>query len=304
MIGLTLLVLASDRVVSSAVYVSEAFGISRVLIGAVVVGVGTSIPELMVSGIASLDGRLDVAMANVVGSNTSNVTLVLGVAAILSPLHSQLRILNREGLLMLAAVMGLAAVLLDGQISVEEALVLVFGLLVALYFLVHWSLTDHAALELVADAPVRPHERPAMGRVIIVGTLAIAATVFGANLLLDGAISIGERLGFTATFLGLLLGVGTSLPELATAIAGVRRGEAELVFGNVLGSNLFNSLAVAGVAGLVGAGTLDERSLIALGFMIVTAVMAGLFSRTGQRIARTEGLVLLAGFVAYTVVAY
>lgn len=297
-IGLVILIVASDRVVVSAVRISIRFGVSAVLIGALIVGLGTSIPELLVSSIAAADGRLDVAAANVVGSNAANVTLVLGAAAVLSPIVTTRQILTKETPLMLVAVAVLAVVLADGQVSTEEGIGLLVGLAIALGLLVVWSRRD---------PPVPDEEdsvRSPVALEFLYGVLGIAATVAGAKLLLDGALDIGLRLNWSATFLGLLLGVGTSLPELATALAAARRKESELVVGNVIGSNIFNSLAVAGAAAVVGPGLLDDFDVLATWGMLAAVILAAIAMATGRRISRIEGVLLLAlfsGFVFATI---
>ena len=305
-VGLGLLMLASDRLVVSAVRVSQSLGISPVLIGALVVGLGTSLPELLVSAIASLEGRLDVAMANVVGSNVANVTLVLGLAAVMAPVAAKTLTIRREGLVMLLSVGALAVVLADGEVTRWEGAFLVLGLAGALALLVRWSLLDvnadagvQADVEQIVEGSARR-----LSTEIGIGVLALAATIFAANLLLNGMLSIGERIGLTDAFLGILLGVGTSLPELATALAAIRRRESDLVVGNVLGSNIFNSLAVAGLAGVVGPGVLDTLDGPAVIVMVLAAVAAGVMSRTGLRVVRSEGIVLVAGFVIFTLLSY
>lgn len=290
-IGLVVLVVASDRVVVSAVRISLRLGVSTVLIGALIVGLGTSIPELLVSGIAATSGRLDVAAANVVGSNAANVTLVLGAAAAMAPIGASRLIMRRETPLMLIAVFVLAAVIADRQIGRPEAFALLAGLVVALALLVVWSRGNPPEVggedESVAANPLLE---------LVYGLLGIAATVAGAKLLLDGAVDIGARLGWPATFLGLLLGVGTSLPELATALAAARRKESDLVLGNVIGSNIFNSLAVAGAAGLVGPGLLDDFDPLAVWGMLIAVTFAAATMLTGRKISRLEGVILLAVF--------
>jgi len=292
------LVVASDRVVVSAVRISSRFGVSAVLIGALIVGLGTSIPELLVSSIAAVDGRLDVAAANVVGSNAANVTLVLGAAAVLSPIVATGQLLRKETPLMVFAVVALAIVLADRSISREEAIGLLVGLVVALGLLIVWSRRDPPDVE-DEEAVASP-----VALEFLYGVLGITATVVGAKILLDGALDIGVRLDWSATFLGLLLGVGTSLPELATALAAARRKESELVLGNVIGSNIFNSLAVAGTAGVVGPGLLADFDGIAVWGMIGAVVLATAAMMTGRRISRLEGgllLALFAGFVVATI---
>jgi cation:H+ antiporter len=304
--GLAVLVLAADRVVVAAVRVSQAIGLSAVLIGALVVGLGTSIPELLVSTLAAVDGRLDVAMANVVGSNVTNVTLVLGSAALMAPLAARSVTIRREGLLMLVAIAVLAAVLLDGTVEAYEGGALAFGLLVALYLLIRWSLGD-AAAEVAVEAELEEMIAGTQGsalRELAVGFVAIGLTVFAANMLLQGSLAIGRRMDVGDGFLGIMLGVGTSLPELATSIAAVRRREPDLVIGNVLGSNIFNSLAVAGVAGLVGAGALSDLTTTAVWVMVAVCLAAGWFSHTGLRLVRVEGGVLVAAFLAFAIASY
>jgi cation:H+ antiporter len=305
-VGLVLLVIAADRLVVSAVRLSQTLGVSAILIGAVVVGLGTSVPELLVSSLAAADGEIDVAMANVVGSNIANVTLVLGSAAAVAWIAAPRGIIRREGVLMVVAVSALALALWDGELMRYEAGFLLFGMAIAIYLLLRWSLrpsegvgdVDSEVEEMLAGKARSPWAE------LLIGVLSLGLTLFGADLLLGGAVEIAEEVGLTDTFLGLLLGVGTSLPELATTIASVRRKESDLVIGNVVGSNLFNSLAVAGTAGLVGPGELLDLGRPALIYMIAVAVGAGLLTQSGQRLVRWNGAVLLLAFVAFGVLSY
>lgn len=312
-VGLVALIYAADRLVKSAVRISRAFGVSVILIGAVIVGFGTSVPEFVVSAIAALEGKLDLAVANVVSSNTANLTLVLGSAALLSPIVARRRIIKREGALMFAAVAILTAFLANGWLSAWEGFVLMGLLVVAILLMIRWSKEDPDAVtaqvddngDIDSDAPKDKYAwRREVGREILIGVAALVVTVIAADFLLDGVVGIGEYFGLTAVFLGLITGVGTSLPELAAGISAARHREPELVLGNILGSNVFNSLGVAGLAAVLGPGALSEITLAPLAIMVAAAGLAGIFSFTGQRIDRTEGGVLLAGFVAYAVYAF
>lgn len=298
-VGLILLIGAADRFVESAVRLSKTLGVSIVLIGAIIVGLGTSIPELLVSAIAASGGRLDLAMSNVTGSNVTNVTLVLGTAAIITPIMSRSHILKREGVLMLVAVTALAAVLWGGTVTRIEGMILVGGMVVALYLLVRWSTRDSQD-EVVADKD----ETSSITGEILIGLAALAVTVFAARILVDGAVDLGGRFGLADGFLGVMLGVGTSLPELATTIAAVRRHESDLVIGNVLGSNLFNSLAVAGTAAIIGPGVLVDLTHIPLLVMVGVSVLAGWFALKDERVVRIEGVVLLVIFVIFAAASY
>jgi cation:H+ antiporter len=311
--GLVALIYAADRLVTSAVRIARAFGVSVVLIGAVIVGFGTSVPEFVVSGIAAIEGELDLAVANIVSSNTSNLTLVLGSAALITPIVARRQIIKREGALMFAAVAVLTALLANGWLSAWEGFLLLGLLGVAIWLMIRWSSDDPEAVMAQISDTVEPDKtapkgrrqwRRDVGKEIVIGGVALLVTVIAADFLLDGVVGVGERFGLSAVLLGLITGVGTSLPELAAGIAAARHREPELVLGNILGSNIFNSLGVVGLAAVLGPGAIPEITVVPLAIMVGAASAAGAFSLTGQRIDRREGGILLAGFVAYAVYAF
>jgi len=296
-VGLVILIVAADRLVVSAVRVAKVFNIPIVVIGAVIVGFGTSIPEFVVSGIAAAEGQTGLAMSNIVASNTANVTLVPGVAAVIVGLATRRSAIKRSGLLMLAAVAALGIVLADGQVSIVEGVLLLLGLAGATGLLMFLSgekdpSSDDGLEEIGAD----------QSRVwieILFGVVALVATVLAGQQLLTGVISVGETMGLSVVFMGLITGVGTSLPELSAAIAGARRGAADLVVGNVIGSNIVNSLGVAGLAAILGPGRIGSVPLGLLGLMFVSVVLAGVFASTSERISRPEGAALVGVFGLY-----
>jgi cation:H+ antiporter len=295
--GLVILIVAADRLVLSAVRIAKVFNVSAVVIGAVIVGFGTSVPEFVVSAIAASNDNTGLAMSNVVASNTANVTLVLGAAALLTVLTTRQAVVKREGLLMLVSVGALAGVLADGQVSVVEGGFLILGMLGALVLLVVWTKNGNGDPsddlgDIVAD-PDRVWTE------VLYGFVALIATVVAGQQLLIGIVSVGDRMGLSVVFMGLITGVGTSLPELSAALAGARRGASDLVLGNVLGSNIFNSLGVAGLAAIIGPGVVDGVPAVLIGLMVLSAVFAGVFAYTSQRISRLEGLVLLGTFLVY-----
>jgi cation:H+ antiporter len=291
--GLVLLTIGADRFVVSAARLSRAFGVSPVLIGALVIGLGTSAPELLVSGLAAGRGQVDLAIGNVIGSNTANMTLVLGGAALMTPIVTRVRILRREGVTMFLALVLVAAMTWNLSVGRLEAAVLLGAMGVAFALLVLWSRGEPESVE---DAHGDDWSGSARFEVWV-GLVTLGLTLLGAELLVRGAASIAVDLGVSAAFVGLVVvSVGTSLPELATAIASARRGATDLIVGNVLGSNLFNSLAVAGLAGLVGPGPLDPAFRGALAVMLLVGVIAGFFVFTARRLDRWEGAVLVALF--------
>ncbi|MCL1600060.1 MAG: sodium:calcium antiporter [Actinomycetia bacterium] len=299
--GLVILIVAADRLVLSAVRVAKVFNVSVVVIGAVIVGFGTSVPEFVVSAIAASNGQTGLAMSNVVASNTANLTLVLGTAALFSVLVTQKQTVKREGLLMLAAVVSLVIVLADGRVTVVEGALLLIGLVVAIWLLISWTKSgDDDQASGIEDIVADPDR---VWREMLYGLVALVATVVAGQQLLVGVVSIGDSLGLSIVFMGFITGVGTSLPELSAALAGARRGAPDLVIGNVLGSNVFNSLGVAGVAAILGPGVVDGVPPILIGIMLLSAVFAGVFAYTSQRINRFEGVVLLGTFFLYMVLA-
>lgn len=300
--GLILLTLGADRFVVAAARLSRILGLSPILIGALVIGLGTSAPELLVSALAAGRDELDLALGNVVGSNTSNMTLVLGAAALVGPVVSQIKTIRREGVLMFLALLGLTAMLWDLQLTRFGGAMLLLGMAGAAVLLVVWARSDPRAA--LATESTTGEEEPSARRESIVGFAMLALTLLGADLLVRGASGLAEELGISEAFVGLVIvSIGTSLPELATAMAAARRGETDLIVGNVLGSNLFNTLMVVGIATLVGPGGVDASFRAALVFMVGAGVVAGIFVVTGRRLARWEGAVLLGVFVAFIAVA-
>jgi cation:H+ antiporter len=295
--GLVVLIVAADRLVLSAVRIAKILNISTVIIGAVIVGFGTSVPEFVVSSVASSQGKLDLALSNVVASNTANITLVLGTAAVIAAVSTTHDVIKREGLLMLAGVTVFAIVLIPGTVTRVEGSILLLGMFVAMWLLVRWgrkstSDTPGELEDIVADPSHLWLE-------VIYGAASLAATVVAGHQLLLGVEGIGSAIGLSVVFMGLITGVGTSLPELSAAIAASRRGQSDLVLGNVLGSNLFNSLGVAGLAIVVQPGTLNSLTPVMIILMVASAVFAGVFAATSQRITRPEGIVLVAMFLGY-----
>jgi cation:H+ antiporter len=293
--GLVLLTFAADRLVLAAARLSKRWGVSPILIGAVVVGLGTSLPEMLVSGLAAADpGGLDLAMGNIIGSNVANISLVLGLSVVLSPIRGQGRILRREGVLMLIGLVAMTALAWDGALTAGDGALLAVGLALALALLVVWSRLDGADIDLAEigrDEDIRP------GVEAIFGLGSLGLTLLGAQLLVTGATEVARGLGVSQALIGLtLVAVGTSLPELATALAAARRNENDLVLGNVLGSNLFNALGVGGVAGIVGDRAFPTNFNSSMLVMIGVAVLAGILATIGNRLDRWQGAVLLATY--------
>jgi len=301
--GLALLALAADRFVVSASRISAALGLSPILIGALVIGLGTSAPEMLVSALAAGRGEIDLALGNVVGSNTANMTLVLGSTALVMPLASRLRTIRREGALMLVSLVAFALVLWNLELDRLEAAGLAVGMAAAAALLIWWARSDARAGRTPRVAGEFEEWDGSVRRETLVAVGTLAATLAGADLLVRGASGLADDLGISSAFVGLVIvSVGTSLPELATALAAARRGQTDLVLGNVLGSNLFNTLAVAAIAGLISPGVVADTFRDALVLMVGAGLAAGVFAISGK-VERWEGAMLLVVFLAFVAVA-
>ncbi len=304
--GLVLLSVAADRFVDAAAHVSRLLGVPAIVVGAVVLGIGTSLPEATVTTLAALSGEGAMGLGNAVGSNVTNVTLVLGAAALLAPLETQRRLLRREGAIAWVACGLLAAALLDGSVAPAEGLGLFVAGVVAAVALARFA---RGAPEIgPSPAPVPPERTgapppPRLRLVARDATLAIvslAGVLAGAHLLVRGATATALLLGASQEAVGLtILAAGTSLPELAASVAAARRGHAELVLGNVLGSNLFNATFVAATAPLAGAVSVGASTRASALAMMAAATLAGVFAWSARRISRPEGALLLTAFATF-----
>ncbi len=298
-VGLGLLTVAADGFVAGAARLSAALNVPPVVIGAVIVGFGTSAPELVVSTIASTQGKEDIAVGNIIGSNAANLTLVLGIAGLLCTMTVGSSILRREAPLSVGAVV-LFAVLVQGGVQRWEGVVLFVSLVAALAFMFFGPSGNSEELVSEVDEYLDDDDGISLRRESVRTLLGLVGVVAGAQLTVVGASDIADRLGLAQGFVGLtLVALGTSLPELVTSIAAARKGEDELIIGNLLGSNLFNSLAVGSSVGLLGTGTLDDPALAGMGTVVMVAVAfaAWLFLFTGRRLQRIEAVLLVAAYL-------
>jgi cation:H+ antiporter len=303
--GLAALIWSADRFVLGAASLAQRLGMPSLLIGMLVIGFGTSAPEMIVSALASLQGNPGLALGNAYGSNIVNIALILGVTALISPILVNSSVVRRE-LPVLGAVTVLSVALLwDLELSRLDGIVL----LAAFAGLVAWSIRearmsrgDALAVETEADMDIHPLSRNAAIGWTVGGLLVL---IVSSRALVWGAVELARSFGVSDLVIGLtVVAIGTSLPELASSIAALRRKEHDIALGNVVGSNLFNTLAVVGISGVIMPFaapseilTRDLPVMSALTFALV--VMCYGFGRRG-RVNRIEGGVLLAAFALYT----
>jgi cation:H+ antiporter len=303
-VGLALLVWASDQLVVAAARLALVLKVTPVVIGVVVVGFGTSAPELVVSALAAVEGLFDLGVGNIIGSNIANMLLVLGVAALVAPVRVSGRLLRREVPLTFLAVVVFAWAI-RGTLRVGDAILLLVLLVVVLVLVVTLARRDGTADVAVmeelgaADLSTRRESLRAL--------VGLTFTIAGAQMVVIGGGSIAEVLGLGEGFIGLtIVAVGTSLPELATSIQAVRRGDSELLVGNVLGSNLFNATAVGAVVVWTGAGLGRTVAVDLAGFaalaMVATIAGVSLLLAVRRRLGRLAGALMLLAYAAIVTV--
>jgi cation:H+ antiporter len=309
--GLVLLVLGANALVRGASKLALSFGISPLVVGLTIVAFGTSAPEVAVSVGAVLDGRTDIAIGNVVGSNIFNVLFILGISALIAPLIVNIQLIRQEVPIMLGASLLLLALGLDGTLSFLDGAVLFVLLVGYTVFLVVQSRREtqaakdgYAAEVMPAEAGAWDDKLPMQLLLIVVG---LAALVFGSEYLVTAAVSFAKAMGVSDLVIGLtIVAAGTSMPEVATSITAAIKGERDIAVGNVVGSNTFNILGCLGLSGLVSGdmGLVMAPSLLAFDIWVMLAVALACLPvfMTGREIARWEGAVFLGYYGAY--VAY
>ncbi|MCU7797949.1 MAG: calcium/sodium antiporter [Candidatus Thiodiazotropha sp. (ex Semelilucina semeliformis)] len=303
LVGLAVLVWGADRFISGAAALANNLGVSPMMIGLTIVGLGTSAPEILVSSIASYNGNPGLAIGNALGSNIANIGLILGFTAMVTPLSVHSGVLKREYPLLLAITLISLALMWDGVLDQLDGAILLLLLVGILSWMVHSARTaqsDPIAGEFDAEIP---HDIPT-GKAILWLLLGLVALLASSRTLVWGATNIATALGISDVVIGLtIVAIGTSLPELAASIASAMKGEHDIAIGNVIGSNLYNLLAVLSLPGLIAPGpflpevlTRDQPTMIAL--TVALFLMGYGFGRQG-RINRFEGLLLLCAFIGY-----
>jgi cation:H+ antiporter len=303
--GLALLVWSADRFVEGAAATARHFGMPPLLIGMVIVGFGTSAPEMVVSALAAFQRNPGIALGNAYGSNITNIALILGITALISPIAVHSQVLRKE-LPILTVITALAAwQLWDGEISRIDAFVLL-GVFAGLMVWTIWqgmhkkadAFGSEMEKELAVDAmPIR--------RAIFWLVVGLVLLIVSSRILVWGAVEIAHGFGVSDLIIGLtIVAVGTSLPELASSVIAARKGEHDIALGNILGSNLFNTLAVVGIAGTIHPMAVGpevfSRDILAMAVLTVSLFVFGYGFRGPGRINRFEGGALLACYVGYS----
>lgn len=302
--GLVLLIWGADRFVHGAAAMARNLGVAPLMIGLTIVSFATSAPEVLVSIVAALRGEPDLAIGNAIGSNIANVGLVLGVVAIIRPIEMKSATLRREMPALLAVTLLTVALFLDSYLARVDGFVLLTGLVIVTIWLVRLGLRSSASDPLTADFDAEIPKDMTTRKAVIWLVIGLAALLFGAERLVDGSIAIARELGVSEIVIGItLVALATSLPELAVSAVSAIRGEYGLAIGNIIGSNIFNMLAVVGVAAAIHPSPLPP-SVLSLHMFVMVAFTLVLFAMTseydGRRsISRFEGFALVSAFLAY-----
>ena len=303
LLGLVMILVGSDWLVDGASGIARKYGISEFIIGMTIVGIGTSMPELVSSGISALGGHGDMALGNVTGSNICNILLILGVTAIISPIRYTKSNVRKDIPFAIAVTFLLIIMLYNGfglfsdtpGISRLDALLL---LLVFVIFMIDSFKSSKSDAD-TDDEDVKPMP---MGKAVLLIVAGLAGLVFGGQIFVDHTVSIAERFHVSEAFISItLMALGTSLPELATCVVAALKGKNQLALGNVIGSNIFNISLIIGASAAISPFEIQSISAIDIAMVLIAIVMLWMaaFTFKKHKLDRIEGALFLVVYIAY-----
>ncbi|MDX8411449.1 MAG: calcium/sodium antiporter [Mariprofundaceae bacterium] len=307
--GFIVLTWGADRFVIGAASIARNLGISPLIIGLTIVGFGTSAPEMLVSGMAAWEDNAGLAIGNAVGSNITNIALILGVTALIAPLQVQSTTLKRELPVLLFIMIAAFGLMWDGGLSRLDGVLLLAGLGLMLIWLVALGTRERRdPMQAEYEAEI-PSQMP-MAKALFWFVFGLVVLVAGSRILVWGAVTIAQAFGVSDLIIGLtIVALGTSLPELAVSVTSALKGEHDIAIGNVIGSNMFNLLGVLGLPGLIAPGLFAPEVLtrdfpMMIGLTVVLIMMASSFKGRPGRINRFEAAALLAAYLGYQAYLY
>jgi len=293
-IGFVFLIKGSDFFVDGASSIASLLKIPTIIVGLTIVAFGTSAPEAAVSITSSLTGNNAMAVSNVIGSNLFNILMVIGVSALLGDLLMEKSVLNKDLPFLVAITILFAAFILIGwNITNIEGIILLIILIAYVLYLIRSSKKS-------ANANKVEKAKLSLPKSIIFIVIGLAGIILGGDLVVNSASDIAMALGMSETLVGLtIVAIGTSLPELVTSLTALKKGENQLVIGNVIGSNIFNILFVLGASSAISAIPLDSSLLIDVVFMLAVTILCFIFGKTQEKYDKKEGIILVALFIVY-----
>ncbi|ESP95315.1 MULTISPECIES: calcium/sodium antiporter [Pseudoalteromonas] len=306
-LGFVALVWSADRFVFGAAALAKNLGVPTLIVGLTIVAMGSSAPEMMVAAQAALSDKTDTAVGNAIGSNIANILLVLGITALLRPLAVGSGILRREMPLLIIVSLGAWYIVSDNYFSATEGYVLLVGFATFILGLIYITKNSNHAQEddpLVSEACDEVPDNVPTGKAVFWLIVGMIILPISADVLVDSAVDIAKFFGMSDLLIGLtIIAIGTSLPELAACVAGVLKNEDDLALGNIIGSNIFNILAVLSIAGILNPASLDmniaQRDIYVMLGATVALIVMSVNLRGKRQINRLEGGVLLAAFIGY-----
>lgn len=298
LIGILFLYGGGELLIRGAVSAAQRLGVSPLFSGLVIVGFGTSSPELIVSLQAALQGSSDIATGNIIGSNISNILLILGVSAMVAPLDVAVKTLKRDGTALLGSVLLLLLLLMDGVIGLGGGLILVVSLLAYIVY----AYMDERRMEshVEASGVTGSHLKPVYLILIQIAS-GLILLITGSGFLIDGATGIALFLNLSEALIGLtVVALGTSIPELTVSVVAVWREETDIAIGNVLGSCIYNVLGILGITSIFSSLTIAHRMILFDQWVLLAVtILFVIFMATRQRVTRIEGVISFSGYVAY-----
>lgn len=289
--GLVVVLKGADWLTDGAVNIASRFGVSQMVIGLTIVAMGTSMPELCVSMVSALKGTPDLAVGNVVGSNTLNTLLIVGCSALVAPIMVKRSSVRRDIPFAVLASLLMLIFCLDGGIDRLDAALLFILFAVFMFVTVKYGKNEGTEAKTTA-AP--------LGKAALLLVVGLVCLILGSNLFVDNASFIASTLGVSDAVIGLtIVAGGTSLPELATSMVSAKKGNSDIAIGNVIGSNVFNILMIIGVTGLVKPMHIKGITSLDLIVMLVSMLLLWFFCRTTYKVKRWEGAVLAISYIAY-----
>ena len=301
-VGLLMLYFGAEWLIRGSVTIANKMRISQLVIGLTIVAFGTSTPELSVSVSSAVQGISDIALGNVVGSNIANIGLILGIAAIIRPIAVSKRVIRKEVPIMIGVTVLLVVISFDGAISVEEGIILAIGIIVFTTFSYKTSKKETGDIVNISAGLDLAKKHVVSKSIALIG-IGLALLTFGSFLTVESAVSIAKNIGISERVIGLtLVAVGTSLPELVTSVVAARRGHADLSIGNIVGSNIFNILAIVGVSATIAGISVADSMFFDYYIMIAFSLVLIPIMRSGFKISKKEGYALLAGYLAYLII--
>ena len=292
-LGVSLVLWGADRLTEGASSLARRMNVPEMIIGLTIVAAGTSAPELFVSLVSALKGTPDMAVGNVVGSNTMNAMLIVGCAAAVAPMVISRSTVRKDIPFAIGATLLLMALTYDGTLSWVDGIILLAGFAAFMVYTLRQAKTGSSEEEATAT-------NMKTGKAVLYLIGGLAGLVVGSNVFVDHASNLAFSLGISEAVVGLtVVAGGTSLPELATSVVAARKGQSAIAIGNVIGSNVFNILMILGLTGVICPLEIEGITLVDQAVMLVSIVLVWLFSRTRYTVERWEGVLLVASYVAY-----